>query len=552
MSLEFYIKLREMVSGGLAKMAETARKTTNAIKGTNDTLAQSYDAITKKISSLESVISKSTSLKQIREARIELEKLNRLAASSPGNLSGYGGFFGSLKQLLPAMGLAGALALGGTVLDAGLQGQARSTSFEVMAGKRDGGQLNNDLTKFAQDSIYGNELYQNAQTMLAFGAAAKEIMPDLRMLGDVAMGNKEKLGSLTLAFSQTRAAGKLTGQEVLQFVNAGFNPLQIIAEKTGTSMGVLRKQMEAGQISFQMVKDAFITATSEGGRFYDMTNKIAQTDFGKWEAFKGQLAGVALELGGSLAPAFGFLIDTALVPLVNLISSSIAFIKEYSGVFIVLTAAVVGYAIAVNAVAWATKLWAGFQWILNAAMTANPIGLIVAGIAALIAGIVYAWNKFEGFRGVLLGVWEVGKLLSGVFIGLGKVLIGGLTFNPALMKEGVMQLADTASQIANGGISKAFQAGYAKRNDGRSANAATPSGVSVSGAMPAPANTAANANNTVSGITSAGPRVIHIHINKMVEKLEVHSSSVKEGMSEIQNDIEETLLRILYSGAINQ
>ena len=55
---------------------------------------------------------------------------------------------------------------------------------------------------------------------------------------------------------------------------------------------------------------------------------------------------------------------------------------------------------AMIATAAATKVWAAGQWLLNAALTANPIGLIVVGIAALIAGIVWAYRNVEGFRKV--------------------------------------------------------------------------------------------------------------------------------------------------------
>jgi hypothetical protein len=265
----------------------------------------------------------------------------------------------------------------------------------------------------------------------------------------------------------------------------------------------------------------------------------------------------------SLKNTIGVLLLPPLMAMMGLFTSTVDVIKEYPFIFITLTAAVAGFAIAVNAVAWATKIWAGFQWVLNAAMTANPIGLIIAGVAALIAGVIYAWNKFEGFRGVLMGVLEVGKLLSGVFLGLGKILIGGLTFNPALMKEGVSQLADVGSQIANGGISKAFNQGYQgevgvvraakgkkERDDMLKEFRANNPSAQVSNAF-TPTSTG-GADDTVKGITSGGPRVINIHINKLVEKLEVHAASVKEGMGEIKDDVEEALLRVLYSGSSTQ
>ncbi|MBT1702960.1 tape measure protein [Chryseosolibacter indicus] len=562
MNLEFFIKLREMVSGGLAKIADTARKTSNAIKGTNDTLSQSYDTIKRKINELEGVISKSTSIKQIREARRELEQLQRMASRAPGNLSASGSGGGLLRSLIPAISVAGALALGGGALQNGLQAQARQASFEVIAGKEQGTALNKDLTKFAQDSIYGNEVFQNAQTMLGFGIASKDVMANTKMLGDVAMGNAQRLGSLTLAFSQVSAAGKLTGQDLLQFVNAGFNPLQQISKDTGISLAVLKEKVSEGAISFQMVEQAFKNATSEGGMFYNMTNKIAETDFGKWQAFQGQLDALSTQVGGVLAPILGSLITNFLSPLASLISNNIELITFLTTVLAAGAVGYYGYAAAVWAVSAAKTVWAILtgqltiaQWALNAALTANPIGLVVAAIAALIAGVIYAWNKFEGFRGVLYGVWEVAKMVGQMFVGLGKILIGAMTFDPALLMEGVQQLKSSASSIGESfskGYDKGVAAFHGSKAKSGSASTSDIKGTTVAGAYGALKSGGANGDEAVKGVTSGGPRVININGVKFTDKIEIHAVTVRESADEIKAIFDEYLLRILNSGAAVQ
>lgn len=589
-----------MMSSGLVKMAGTAQKTSASIRGVNGMLAQSYDTIRTKVNQLENSIARSTSINHIRTMRRELDQLNRMAARAPGNLAaGGGGFFaGGFRQLLPALGFAGAMALGGSVIGSGLDAQARATSFEVMAGKEQGGLLNQQLTKYAQDSIYGNEVYQNAQTMMAFGIAPEKVMDDMKMLGDIAMGNKDRMSRLALAYSQVAAAGKLMGQDLLQFVNAGFNPLQIMSEKTGLSLGVLRKRIEEGQISFEMVKQAFEDATSAGGKFFNMTERIQETDFGKWEAFKGQVQGLAMQVGGMLAPAFGNLISNYLAPFVSWLGEASKWIKDNWNWLGMLATVVGGAALAYHSylamlelVAAATRLWAFAQTSLNLAMYLNPIGLVVAAIVALVAGIWWAWNHFEGFRKTIYSVWEVMKVLweyVGVVV---KPIIGYWIFQLQLLKmlfvglwEAVKWAFDKIkdyfmvvfgpiiqaikwiwNKVAESDFGTKIAAAWNKGQTSMSSeeasnalgiNSITPGTVTGGGGLSDIwssmknnfGGTPAEDGGVSRGIAGGGPRIINITINKMVEKIEVTAMSVDEGIDRISEHVEEAFLRVLNSG----
>jgi tape measure domain-containing protein len=147
--------------------------------------------------------------------------------------------------------------------------------FEVLTGSaKTAAELMKTFREEEEKSALNLSDYANAaKTILAFGTSVDDVTPTLRMIGDVSMGNSERFGSLALAFAQTTAAGRLMGQEVLQFVNAGFNPLEQISRDTGRSMQDLKKDMEDGAITVDMVNKAFVSATSEGGRFYKAIDK---------------------------------------------------------------------------------------------------------------------------------------------------------------------------------------------------------------------------------------------------------------------------------------
>lgn len=163
--------------------------------------------------------------------------------------------------------------------------------FETLASSaQKGDDLYAQLKRYANITPYLNsQVNKAAVTMLSFGVAEDKIMPGIQTIGDIASGNAERFEALALAYAQSQAAGKMMGQELLQMVNAGFNPLQEISRKTGISMAVLRKQMENGAISSKMIEDAFRSATEEGGRFHGMMNRMTKEAFGVWSNITGQL-----------------------------------------------------------------------------------------------------------------------------------------------------------------------------------------------------------------------------------------------------------------------
>ncbi len=147
-------------------------------------------------------------------------------------------------------------------------------SFETLAGKTKGDALFGEIRQFAVSTpMMMKDLASGAQTMLAFNIEVEKVMPMLRAIGDVSMGDAQKFNSLTLAFSQMSATGKLMGQDLLQMINAGFNPLSVISEKTGKSIGELKEEMEKGKITTDMVTEAFLSATAAGGKFHGMLEK---------------------------------------------------------------------------------------------------------------------------------------------------------------------------------------------------------------------------------------------------------------------------------------
>lgn len=173
--------------------------------------------------------------------------------------------------------------------------QALEVSFRTLLGSQQASaELMRQMKEFAAATpLQLGDLAKGAQTMLGFNIDPDEIMPMLKAIGDISMGDAQKFQALTLSFSQMSSVGKLMGQDLLQMINAGFSPLAVMAEKTGKSIGELKEEMSKGAISADMVKQAFIDATSEGGQFFGMLS-------GQGDTVKGALA----QLSGAFTDMF--------------------------------------------------------------------------------------------------------------------------------------------------------------------------------------------------------------------------------------------------------
>ena len=377
-----------------------------------------------------------------RQTSNQLDEISRRARATGARLR-EAFSFSSLKSSLmsiPGMALLTnpyALAAGavGAITKIGAEAEQTSVAFTTLVGSETKAKgMLDEIAKFAAASPFGKlDLTENAKTMLNFGVETGRVLPLLKQLGDISGGNKDRLQSLSLVLGQVSAAGRLQGQDNLQFINAGFNPLQELAKMTGKSYAELQDKMSKGQITFENVTQAIRHATGAGGKFFGMMDKQSQTAAGKFATVKDIVIQQAVDIYGKLQPLISKILDL-LIKIVPVISSGImkvihgiehvidfvlrfkteigylaAVIGVAAVVFNAHAIAMTAYAAVMGIVTAATRIWTGVQWLLNVAMSANPIGLIIIGIAALVAAVVYCWNKFAGFRAFILTMWDTLK-----------------------------------------------------------------------------------------------------------------------------------------------
>jgi len=241
---------------------------------------------------------------KLKDLSNSLSSLSRNTGVASGSI---GSSMGKISSLFSGLGATLSVASFGLFIKSALQTSAQleqtSIAFEVFTGSAlVAKNMLSDLKDQALKSpMQFQDITKGAQTLLGYGLTAQQVIPITRMLGDISGGNADKFQRLSLAFGQVNAAGRLMGQEARQMINAGFNPLQAISDKTGQSMAVLTKRMHDGQISVKDVGDAFTYATSEGGRFFGMADKQSQTLQGQFNKLSESTTFAMAEIGTSIS-----------------------------------------------------------------------------------------------------------------------------------------------------------------------------------------------------------------------------------------------------------
>ena len=335
---------------------------------------------------------------QQAEARLSVKKLRDEYALYNDNakeiVESNNGIAISWKKALAVIGGAGVLkALGSEIIRVRGEFQAADTAIQTLLGNKERADaLMAQVREYAKVSpLEFSDVTTATQMMLGFNIEAEKVPRFLSAIGDVSMGNTQKFNSLTLAFSQMSAAGKLMGQDLNQMINAGFNPLQTMSEKTGKSIATLKDEMSKGAVSAEMVQQAFIDATSAGGRFYNMSENASKEINGQLSMMYDALDSVFNDLGQKSEGVImsGIQATTSLVENYETVGKVLAGLVITYGAYrtavMLVTAAESKHTLVEIGLTNARILARKAQLALNAAMLTNPyvaLGTVIVGLTA--------------------------------------------------------------------------------------------------------------------------------------------------------------------------
>jgi tape measure domain-containing protein len=457
------------------------------------------------------------------------------------------------------------------------------TNFKVMLGDEQlAAEKLEEIRRMAASTPFTlSDLTDGTQTLLQFGIAADDTTGVLKQLGDISLGNADKLQTLVLAYGKMSSAQKVTLENVNMMIDAGFNPLNQICDATGESMSDLYKRISDGKVGFDELAAAVETATSEGGQFYNGMLEASQTVNGRLSTLQDNISALIGKLTDGLFKAYGDIIGKANELVVAFLDDDekMRQLKETIGVVTaVVTAAGAaflsykGYIAAASAVtavqtvattamtaahaaakSGATGL-AAAQAGLNAVLKANPIGLVVSLVAALAAGLVTAYHTSDTFRtavnSAFASVQKIAQSAIGTVVDWINELVAkikGAAAALANLKNGFSAAKDAYNEAYNGAMSDYNQSKLEKaaakrkqlhdervRQSQEEAAAAKTSAAEISSAAESAAAVTQKAAKKSSSAASKAA-------SEVVNSITATSTQVENGVTRTTETVNETL-----------
>lgn len=319
---------------------------------------------------------------------------------------------GALTAAGAAVGFLGAKAIG----SAGDFEQYR-VAFETMLGSAEKAKtLMSEISEFAKQTPFElPEVVAGTKQLLAFGIAQEDLLPTMRKLGDIASGVGVPVGQLTNVFGQVRVAGRLMGQDLLQFTNAGVPLIEALATTMKKPQTEIKELVSQGKVGFPEVEAAINSLTGEGSKFGGMMDKQSKT-------FKGVMSNIQDSIGQTMRKMVG-LTDTgeivkgglfdkvkiaaeAVLPLLErlpqILIDGFNMLQPY---FPVIIGAIVGGLIPAF-IAMGTAIWTALAPLLPFIAAGAAIGFVAKLIIDKMGGVQAIFEKVKPVIEVMMMLWR--------------------------------------------------------------------------------------------------------------------------------------------------
>ncbi|OWP84348.1 hypothetical protein BWK59_05860 [Flavobacterium davisii] len=561
-TVEFVVRMRDMMSGGLNQLATTSQSAFSRMNqqaqqftGRNRILAQSYSEIQRRIQEVETTIRNSTSVSQIREARRELALLQRQANNHSSGLGsggdkkgiGIGGIaLGSMvggvaTQAMSA--IAGAVSSGvGAMIQGSMDKEQAITGLKTFLGEKGANDAYANIRKDAAITPFDTaSLLEVNRSLISAGANATDARKDTMNLANAVAavgGGNDILSRMAANMQQIKTVGKATAMDIKQFGMAGINIYEMLSKSTGKSIAQVREM----DVSYSDLSKALAMARDKEGIYAGALEAQGQTKSGKWSTFKDNLSNAATDIGDAFSPVMNKLLDLAVR-----FSNSIAPAIQKAQPYIDMMANGVGKAVDwIMSIVNGTSKWSEWVTIVRDIfkVVVDHTQNMLARIWHIVQGVIEFVKKSEllkdifRFLGWLLekAFGIIGQMADGLVWIWDNILLPffeKIEWAYKLIKD---LLTDDEKHIKVTATKKLL---LAKPKDEPSKDSPL-----IAGGKLAQENTSSgkSAGETVSG---GGPKTINIYVEKYAEGLNFYTMNAMESAEQIHKTVTEFLGRTL-------
>ena len=356
------------------------------------------------------------------------------AADSLGSIQKKSGFFdGMAGEVAKGQTLATAFSaiagkikeIGSQAVTTGVNYNAQVEQYQValtnMLGSQEKAsetleQIKKDAARTPFDTA---NLVKANEYLISTGETAENSRKTILALGDAVSavgGGSDELGRMAQNLQQIKNAGKATAADIKQFAYAGIDVYGILADYTGKSTAEVQKMT----VTYDLLTAALQNAAEEGGRYYNSMNAQSETINGKLSTLKDNATQLSGALTANLTTGFGNLVTKAnelavamkdgfdtggfvgmmnaaseTEPKLSAVASAAKFCAEHSEALKIVLGTLAAAFITAKGSA---MLLSAAQLAINAAMSANPIGIVIAALGGLAGALGTAYASNETFR----------------------------------------------------------------------------------------------------------------------------------------------------------
>ena len=265
-----------------------------------------------------------------------VDKLNATTAAATAKMRGLSsavaGFQGALAAAAPVLAFAAAIA---AAVGASLKfsneidrNRQQLTLFTKEVGATN--QIIAQLKVTADATSLGLPgLLEATKTLAAYGVSAKNAGTATKMLGDLALGDSEKLQRFAVNLGQIGSIGKAYTVDLKQFAMAGIPIFEALSKVMGKSTSEVLRLAEQGQVTYPIVVKAIAELTKEGASFYNGAEK-GGTDL---DRSLNQLTGTFENLQTIVGTAVGPAAVAAVLLLKDALDGALLVVKYLSNEF---------------------------------------------------------------------------------------------------------------------------------------------------------------------------------------------------------------------------